>query len=265
MTGPLLKALGRGLVDLAVSLGVVVLLWMGLLQLFHISPFVGKGPLEVFNYLFTAPAAEANRTFILLNLGQTLIDASLGFAAGIGGAVVIAALFVVFRGVEHALMPLAMLLRSVPLVALAPIIILIFGRQEPAVAAIGGMVVLFPALVTVVFGLRSASPAILEVIQVYGGSRWTSLLKVALPSSLPAFFTALRISIPGAITGALLAEWLATGKGLGYAIISAVSRARNNEVWAAVVAVTLVSIILYSLVSLLEETVLRRAGHSGSR
>ena len=159
-------------------------------------------------------------------------------------------------------MPIAMLLRSVPLVALAPIIILIFGRQEPAVAAIGGIVVLFPALVTVVFGLRSASPAMLEVIEVYGGSRWTSLLKVALPSSLPAFFTALRVSIPGAITGALLAEWLATGKGIGYAIISAVSRAKNNEVWAAVVVITLASIILYSLVSLLEDMVLRRAGHA---
>lgn len=265
MTLPLLKGLGRGLIDLVVSLGVVVLLWMGLLQLFRISPFVGKGPLDVFSYLFTAPAAESNRTSILLNLGQTLIDASIGFAAGIGGAVVIAALFVLFRGVEHALMPIAMLLRSVPLVALAPIIILIFGRQEPAVAAIGGIVVLFPALVTVVFGLRSASPAALEVIEVYGGSRWTSLVKVALPSSMPALFTALRVSIPGAITGALLAEWLATGKGIGYAIISAVSRAKNNEVWAAVVVITLASIILYSLVSLLEQMVLRRAGHTGAR
>lgn len=100
-----------------------------------------------------------------------MIDAFLGFAAGIMGAVVIAAVFVLFRGVENALMPIAMLLRSVPLVALVPIISLIFGRQEPAVAAIGGIVVLFPALMTIVFGFRSASPAMLEVIDVYGGSR----------------------------------------------------------------------------------------------
>lgn len=256
-----LKSLGRGMLGLAASLLVVLLLWAATLKVFNISPFVGKGPLDVLNYLFTVPAAAANRQQVLLNLGQTMIDASMGLAAGMVGAVLIAAVFVLFRGVEHALMPLAMLLRSVPLVALAPIIILIFGRQEPSVAAIGGIVVLFPALVTVVFGLRSASPAMLEVIAVYGGSRWTALLKVALPSSLPAFFTALRVSIPGAITGALLAEWLATGKGIGYAIISAVSRARNNEVWAAVVVITLASIVLYSLVALLEDQVLRRAGH----
>ena len=270
-----LKVAGRAAAGLVVSLAVVLLLWVALLKVFNISPFVGKGPLDVFNFLFSVPAAQNNRQVILQNLGQTMVDTFLGFAAGLVGAVVIAGVFVLFRGVENALMPVAMLLRSVPLVALAPIIILIFGRQEPAVAAIGGIVVLFPALVTIVFGLRSASPAMLEVIDVYGGSRWTAididdssrwtaLLKVALPSSLPAFFTAVKVSIPGAITGALLAEWLATGKGIGYAIISAVSRARNNEVWASVVVITLVSIILYTVVALLEEAMLRRSGQAPS-
>jgi ABC-type nitrate/sulfonate/bicarbonate transport system permease component len=257
-----LRRLARGIRGLAASLLVVLVLWIVLLKLFNISPFVGNGPLDVYNYLFAAPAAAENRDMLMQNLLQTMIDASLGFAAGMLGATVIAAVFVLFRGVESALMPIAMLLRSVPLVALAPILILVFGRQEPAVAAIGGIVVLFPALVTIVFGLRSGSPAMHEVIEVYGGSRWTSLTKVALPSCLPAFFTALKVSIPGAITGALLAEWLATGKGIGYAIISAVSRARNNEVWAAVVVITLVSIILYTVVALLEEAMLRRSGQA---
>ncbi|BCW68985.1 ABC transporter permease subunit [Arthrobacter sp. NicSoilB8] len=259
-----LKSLGRAALGLLVSLAVVLLLWVALLKLFNISPFVGKGPLDVFNFLFTVPASAGNRLAVLQNLGQTMIDASLGFAAGMVGAAVVAGVFVLFRGVENALMPIAMLLRSVPLVALAPIIILIFGRQEPAVAAIGGIVVLFPALVTIVFGLRSASPAMLEVVDVYGGSRWAALKKVALPSSLPAFFTAVKVSVPGAVTGALLAEWLATGKGIGYAIISAVSRARNNEAWAAVLVITLVSIILYAIVATLEDVMLRRSGQAPS-
>ncbi|AXJ09352.1 ABC transporter permease [Arthrobacter sp. PM3] len=258
------KSLIRAVLGLLVSLSMVLLLWVALLKLFNISPYVGKGPLDVFNYLFTAPASAGNRQAVLQNLGQTMIDAFFGFAAGMVGAVAVAGVFVLFRGVEQALMPVAMLLRSVPLVALAPIIILIFGRQEPAVAAIGGIVVLFPALVTIVFGLRSASPAMLEVIDVYGGSRWTALMKVALPASLPAFFTAVKVSVPGAVTGALLAEWLATGNGIGYAIISAVSRARNNEVWASVVVITLVSIILYSIVALLEDAMLRRSGQGAA-
>jgi ABC-type nitrate/sulfonate/bicarbonate transport system permease component len=155
-----------------------------------------------------------------------------------------------------------MLLRSVPLVALAPIIILITGRDNPSalVAAMGGIVVLFPALVNIAFGLRSASPLITDVITVYGGSHFTTLRKVALPSSLGSFFAAVKISIPGAITGALLAEWLGTGQGLGYGIVTAVSQVKNFEVWSSVVTITAVSLVLYGLAQLVETLVLRRMG-----
>jgi ABC-type nitrate/sulfonate/bicarbonate transport system permease component len=89
-----------------------------------------------------------------------------------------------------------MLLRSVPLVAMAPIIILVFGRQEVSVAAMGAVVVLFPALVTLVQGLRSANPVIVEVVQVHGGSRFDAFRRVALPSALPILFTALGSPSP---------------------------------------------------------------------
>lgn len=249
---------GRALFNAVVSVAVVALLWVALLRVFNVSAYIGKGPLDVFEYLFLDSDAPANRGLIFGQLGTTLLDAGLGFSAGLAAAVVVAALFTLFRGAEQALMPMAMLLRSVPLVALAPILILVFGRQDATVAAMGGIVVLFPALVTIMFGMRSASPQMLEVVRVYGGNSWSSFCKVALPSALPAFFTALRVSIPGALTGALLAEWLATGKGIGYGIVSAVARARYDEVWAAVVVVTLASILLYAVVAAVETAVLSR-------
>ncbi|MCC3265538.1 ABC transporter permease [Arthrobacter gengyunqii] len=255
-----LRSTGKMLFGLALSLAVVGALWVGLLRFFDVSAYIGKGPWDVYSYLFRDPESAENRVLVMGQLGRTLLDAGMGFTAGMLAAAVCACLFTVFRGVEQALMPLAMLLRSVPLVALAPMIILIFGRQEAAVAAMGGIVVLFPALVTMVFGLRSASPAMLEVVRVYGGSRLDVFRKVALPSAAPAFFTALRVSIPGALTGALLAEWLATGQGIGYGIVSAVSRARYDHVWAGVVVVTLASIVLYALVSAVEAALKRRTG-----
>ncbi|MBP3042699.1 ABC transporter permease subunit [Arthrobacter jiangjiafuii] len=251
---------GRQLLSLVVSFAVVGVLWIGLLRAFDVSSYIGKGPFDVWTYLVLEPEAAANRALVLGQLGQTLLDAGMGFSAGMAAAVAAAGVFTLFRGVEQALMPVALILRSVPLVALAPMIILVFGRQEAAVAAMGGIVVLFPALVTIIFGLRSASPAMLDVVRVYGGSRFDAFRKVAMPSSAPAFFTALRVSIPGALTGALLAEWLATGQGLGYGIVSAVSRARYDQVWAGVVVVTLASILLYAVVSALEAALQRRNG-----
>ncbi|PRY65002.1 ABC-type nitrate/sulfonate/bicarbonate transport system permease component [Glaciihabitans tibetensis] len=258
--GSVLRAARTGLITLL----IVVLVWQAIISILGVSTFIAKGPLDVFNWLFTVPAAAENRELIWGNLLVTLGDSFIGFTAGLVVALLLAIAFTLSRGIEHALMPIAMLLRSVPLVALAPIIILIVGRGAAVAAVMGGIVVLFPALVNIVFGLRSASPIITDVISVYGGTPFTALRKVAMPSSLGALFAAVKISVPGAITGALLAEWLATGKGIGGAIVAAVAQSKNFEVWASVVVITAVTLLLYGLAQLVESLVLRRMGMAAS-
>jgi ABC-type nitrate/sulfonate/bicarbonate transport system permease component len=258
--GGLGVSLAKAALTGAITLVIVGLVWQGILTVLGVSPFIAKGPIDVFNWLFTVPDAAENRALIWGNLLITLGYATIGFTAGLVAALVLAVLFTLSRGIEHALMPIAMLLRSVPLVALAPIIILIVGRGPAVAAVMGGIVVLFPALVNIAFGLRSASPQITDVITVYGGTAFTALRKVALPSSLGSFFAAVKISVPGAVTGALLAEWLATGQGLGGAIVAAVAQSKNFEVWASVVVITIVTLVLYGIAQLVETLVLRRMG-----
>lgn len=252
------KVVYESLINTGISLVVVFLLWMFALWALDVTPYIGKGPLEVFNWLFLDEKSPENQQLVQVALGQTLFDASIGFAFGLFFATLVAVLFTMSKSLEQALMPIAMLLRSVPLIAMAPILILIFGREQATVAVMGAIVVLFPALVNIVFGLRSASAAMIDVATVYGANKLAALRYVAFPSSLPSFFAAVKISVPGAITGALLVEWLATGQGIGYGIISAVGRAKTNEVWAYVVVITVVSILLYNLVGLLEGYVLKR-------
>ncbi|KQZ11951.1 ABC transporter permease subunit [Microbacterium sp. MEC084] len=254
------RALGRDLLKLVVTLVVVTALWQLALWAFGVNTYIGKGPADIWAYLVTDADAGENRAVLFDRLWVSLGHAVIGFVAGLVVALVAAMLFQLNRGVEHALMPLAMLLRSVPLVAMAPVITLIFGRDLWSVAVIGGIVVLFPALVNIVFGLRSASPQMLDLVAVYGGSAFTALRKVALPSSLPAFFAAVRISVPGALTGALLAEWLATSDGIGGGIGPAISQSRFPEVWASIVLVTAAALILYNLIQAIEDVVLTRLG-----
>ena len=255
-----LRALGRSVLTFVLTIVAVVIIWVGALWAFQISPYVGKGPVDVWNFLVTVPNAQANREQLFGQLWVTLGHSFIGFIAGLVVALVVAMLFQLSKGVEHALMPMAMLLRSVPLVAMAPVIILIFGRDIASVAVIGGIVVLFPALVNIVFGLKSASPQMNDLVTVYGGSSWTRLRKVALPSSLPEFFAAVRISVPGAITGALLAEWLAVGGGIGGAVGGYIAGAQFSAVWTAVVLVTGTALILYNLVQIVESVALARMG-----
>lgn len=129
-----------------------------------------------------------------------------------------------------------------------------------ATTVICGIVVFFPALVNIVSGLRSASPQAADLVRAYGGSTWTTMRKVMIPSALPSFFTAARISAPAAIVGALLAEWLATGKGIGYQMLHDVTSFESDDLWASVVAVTLASLLIYSLINVLEGFVLARFG-----
>lgn len=264
-TSAFLRAVWRLTWPTLVALGLVLVLWIGLLKAFSISPLVGKPPQDVVKYLFTDSGASANRSAVWSQLQTTLKDASTGFVAGLLAAMVVAGLFVLFRAVEQAFMPIAMLLRSVPLVAMTPIILLVFGRDFTGVAVISGIVVFFPALVTIVFGLRSTSQQATDLVMAYGGSRLTVLLKVGLPTALPAVFAAARISVPGSLVGALIAEWLATGKGVGGGILNAIGAFDYGLVWASIVVLTLVSLVLYTVVGVLETAVLSRFGPDPAR
>ncbi|GAA1135865.1 ABC transporter permease [Nesterenkonia lutea] len=246
--------------NLVLSLGLILIAWVGLLAFFDVSGIIGKGPLDVYGYLFVEEAAAENLALVWSDFQITMVDTLIGFTAGLLVALVVAMLFQLFKGFEVAMMPLAMICRSVPLVAMAPIIVLIFGRDWLSVAAMGTIVVIFPALVTIVEGLRSTSPAMSEVVQVYGGGPATVLRKVAMPASVPSFFTATRVSIPGALTGALLAEWLATGDGIGYGIFQAIANTQYDRLWASVLVVTLASLLLYSVIGVVERLVARRTG-----
>jgi ABC-type nitrate/sulfonate/bicarbonate transport system permease component len=256
-----LRRIGRFLAPLAISMTLLFALWYLFLAAFpQVGPRVGKSPTNVWSYLFGGAASHTARASLLENLQITLRDAAIGFVAGIGAAVVVAALFILFSSLEQALLPIAVLLRSVPLVAMTPIIVLVFGRGLAAVAVMAGIVVFFPALVMIMAGLREAPRQAQELVEAYGGNRWSALYMVAIPSALPSVFAAARISAPGALIGALIGEWLGSGEGLGSSLIKAIPRYQYNELWASVAVVTIVSILLYAVVGVLENLVLARFG-----
>ncbi|THG30932.1 ABC transporter permease [Naasia lichenicola] len=265
-TKALLRSLGKSALIGLSTFAIVLIIWVAVLTFSGVSPYVAKGPIDVWNFLFTDEDAVANRAEIGANLAVTMRHSVIGFAAGLAVAIIGAILFRLNRGIESALMPGALLLRSVPLIALAPVIILIVGLgTDASVAVIGGIVVLFPALVTIAFGLNSASAQMLDVVSVYGGSTLTAIRKVALPGALPSLFAAIRVSVPGAITGALLAEYLSTGDGIGRAAATYGTQAKFPDLWASVVVVTFISLIIYTVVQLIETIALTRMGMNPDR
>jgi ABC-type nitrate/sulfonate/bicarbonate transport system permease component len=256
---------GRGLVTSAISIGVVLGAWVLFLKVFDVAPFIGKGPSDVWRYLVTGTDAGSHRSVIIKESRTTLRDAFLGLAAGSLAAMVAAMVFNLWRPVERMFMPIAMVLRSVPLVAMTPLIVLIFGRDLQAITVIAGIVTFFPTLVNVTLALRSTPQESIDLMRAYGASPTKTLWKVQVPSALPALFASLRIGAPLALIGALLAEWLATGKGLGYQILQASALSDYNGLWSRVVLVTLYSVALYKIIGVIEGWVLTRFAPTTAR
>lgn len=253
-----LQRIFRTLALLTFSLAAMIGSWYGFIWVFDLDPYFAKDAQAVWEYLATLPEAAASREELLAALRQTLIDAGLGFAIGTAAAIAVAVSVVARREIEQTLMPIAIALRSVPLVAMAPLITLTFGRGLTGVTVVVALVTFFPTLVNVIVGLRSAPAQALELVEAYGGTQLTMLRKVRLQYALPALFASARIAAPGAIGGAILAEWLASGTGLGNLLLRASFSSRFDTLWAGVVLIVAVSIAIYALVSLLETLVLGR-------
>jgi ABC-type nitrate/sulfonate/bicarbonate transport system permease component len=234
--------------------------WYGLIRLFELNPFFAKDPDDVYRFLISGPMAAQHRSDLIDALMQTLRDAVGGYLVGTLAATLVAIAVVLSRGVEQAVMPVAITLRSVPLVAMTPLIALIFGRGYLGVTVVVGIVTFFPTLVNVAVGLRSAPVLACDVVRASGGNSLMVMRKVRLLYALPAFFASARIAGPAAIGGAILAEWLATGKGLGNVLTISYSASDFNTLWSGATLIVAVSVGLYGLIGIVEGLVISRKG-----
>jgi ABC-type nitrate/sulfonate/bicarbonate transport system permease component len=254
----LLRRSLRAIVMAAISLAIVVALWYAVIEVLHLNPFYAKSPLDVWRYVTSDPNASANRAELWSNLRITLRDSGLGFLVGTFVAMGVAMVFVLQNSVEQTFMPVAIALRSIPLIALTPLICLVFGRGLLGVTVISGIVTFFPTLVNAIRGLRSVPSEALDLMHCYSAAPRTTLRKVQFPSAIPALFASARIAAPAALLGGILAEWLATGQGLGYLMLEAVIQSRFTTLWASVVLLTSISLLIYNLVMLFEVPMLAR-------
>jgi ABC-type nitrate/sulfonate/bicarbonate transport system permease component len=260
MGARLAKALSFSLWSLVLAVG----LWYLLIRAFRLDNYFAKTPLDVWRYLVSDPAAPGNRAELAAALRVTFVDAGVGYLAGTGLAVLAAIVLSALPPLERAFIPGAVFMRSIPIVAVAPLIALVFGRGLLGVTVVVSSVVFFPTLVFVLAGLRSAPRAAGEVVSAFGGSHLAVVRKVRFWYSLPSLFTSARNALPAAIGGAILAEWLSTGKGAGNLLVVAYSESQFDTLWSGSVVVIAISAGCYGALGLLENLVSSRWGASAS-
>ena len=172
-------------------------------------------------------------------------------------AIAAALAFVHSKVLERALYPVAVAVRTLPIVAIAPILVLLLGNGYAPKVAIAALITFFPTLVNMVEGLESADVQAMELMHVLSASKTEIVRYVRWPSSLPYLFSAMRIASTSSVLGALVAEWIGTNKGLGYLIVLTTYDFRTALLYAAMVVTSAIALLFFFLVSILEWLLVR--------
>jgi ABC-type nitrate/sulfonate/bicarbonate transport system permease component len=238
-----------------VTSAMIVGLWFVSMDLAGLSPFFAKRPDDVVRFLLTDPAAFGD---LVTAVGQTALWAVPGYLAGLLLGAGLACLFLLSPALAQALMPVAVALRAIPIVSTAPVIVLALGRGAAGTITLVAVMIFFPTLVACMQGLRQAPGQVIDLFDSYAAGPVRTLLLARLPAMLPAFFAAARMAVPAAVLAVTVAEWLATGTGIGALMAISASLANFNMLWSAVAVLTLASVAAYLAVGAVERAILLR-------
>ena len=198
-----------------------------------------------------------DRRLLADNAWVTLREVLIGFAIALVAGILIAVLIHISEILERAIYPIVIASQAIPLVALAPLLLVWFGYGLTPKVIVTALVAFFPIAVATVDGLRSADRETLNLLRTYGASRVRRFWMVNVPSALPSVFSGARIGISIAVIGAVFGEYVGANSGLGYLMNISAARLQTERVFAAIVILAAMAITLFTLVALLERRVLR--------
>ena len=222
-----------------VVIAIVIAAWGLVVAILHVPEYVIPGPAAVASELGT------HRVLILSNLWETALEAITGFAVGTILAVGLALLFLYVKPLRDGLFPLAIGISTVPLVAVAPVLMLIFGQGFASKVVMAAMISFFPTLVNVEKGLQSVEPGVVDLFHVLNASQRQLLLDVRVFAARPYFFSALRMTSTACVIGAIIAEWVGSERGLGFLIIQATFNFDAAQLWAVMIVSALLATLFY--------------------
>lgn len=197
-------------------------------------------------------ALLSNWNVIYDNTLVTLLETVLGLAIAIVLGLILAVLLDVSAWLRQAIYPLLVISQTIPIIALAPLLVIWFGFGIEPKLIVVTLYCFFPIAVACADGLSSAEPELLKLLRSMRASRWQMLWLVRLPGAMPAFFSGLRIAVTYSVTGAIVGEYVAAESGLGLYMKTSANSFATVLVFAAILVTAVVSLLLFGLVSLIE-------------
>jgi NitT/TauT family transport system permease protein len=240
---------------------VAVALWEGAVRALRVPAFLVPPPSAVLGALWSERGSLSGSLLTTAEgagLGF-LLSATLGTSAGL--------VLSLSRWLERGLYPYALFLQTVPIVAVAPLLVLWFGPGLRAVSVSAFIVSVFPIIANTLAGLRSVDPRLADLFRLYGAKLPDTVLKLRLPTAVPSMLTGFKVAAGLAVIGAIVGEFVAGfaegNAGLGITVLSAYRQLRTDLLFAAVLLASLLGLSLFALVTLGGRLLLRRLRAQG--
>jgi NitT/TauT family transport system permease protein len=237
-----------------VTLITVVLLWQMIVVVFGVPKFIVPLPsdigLELWDWRWRLPY----QTWI------TFYEAVAGFLLSVIVAIPLAALLSVSAWINRAIYPLIVVTQAVPKIAIAPVVLLIFGVGTGSKVILCFLSAFFPILISTSSGLAATPEELVELSRAYHAPWLRTFIKIRFPMALPHIFSGLKVAISLAVTGAVVAEFVASDEGLGYVILSATSYWKSALAFAAMIILSVMAILLFAMVEWAEKILCPWAG-----
>ena len=229
---------------------IVVGVWEGVVHLFEMPRYILPAPSKIVVTLFAEHAQLLKHTLV------TLQEMLLGFFLAISIGVPLAVLMFEFPALEKAFYPYVIGSQTVPVFAIAPLLVLWFGFGIASKVIMAALIVFFAIVLNTLDGLKSIDPDTVNLLRILRATRWQILWKVRIPSALPFIFSGAKIGISISTIGAVIGEWVGAKAGLGYLMLYANGQLQISLVFAAIFCLTILGLTLFGLMTLLERHVM---------
>lgn len=225
---------------------IMIGLWEAGLRVAGVETYLFPKPSEV------AASIAENQSTLRSHAETTAVEILLGFAIAVSLAVAISLALHLSSALRRAVFPLLVASQAIPLIVIAPVLVVIMGFGLGPKLAMVTMICFFPVVVTTVDGLQSTDPVMKQMMTTLYGNRWDILRRVEIPSALPNFFSGVRIGATYCAVGAIVGEWAGASKGLGFYIQQKAASLATADVFGAVVVICAISFALIAGVILAE-------------
>jgi NitT/TauT family transport system permease protein len=229
------------------ALIVFVLLWEVICRVFSVPAFLVPTPSAIWTDTWKLAGQVSMHT---LATTQTTL---LGFLASLIVSLPLAVLLTASPAIANTVYPLLVLTQSIPKVALAPILVVIFGSNELPRVVVTFLVAFFPLVLSIAAGITSVPPELIELGRACRASRWRELWRIRLPYAVPFIFSGVKAAITLSVVGAVVGEFVNADKGLGYLIVTSTAFFQVPLAWGALVLLSLLGIILFQAVVIIEQ------------